>query len=282
MHRNSGAPSLRISLARTLGHLPYFPLQHRMLCLLHDPDKVRAGQQPNVQGVFPLGPAQLQCDTASFIEWGVVLKGGLERGLLQWFLDIGSRVPFDRFIDVGANVGTFAVPLSHIMPVMAFEPLGRHVKRLEQNAALNRPERIAIHGYALSDRESTETLYLKQDHCNEGIGALEPFADGSAMERWQIETKRFDDVFDLAEETLLIKIDVEGHERQALKGMAKTLRANKCLLYIETTQDAVGQELEKIGYEILPLRPNIFCRPQRGQVLDGHLLAYNFPVKTGL
>ena len=60
--------------------------------------------------------------------------------------------------------------------------------------------------------------------------------------------------FNITKKNLIIKIDVEGHEKQVLEGMEKTLSQNSVLLQIEIFDDNfenVNNLLLKLGFHFL-------------------------------
>lgn len=98
-----------------------------------------------------------------------------EAYLTGWFDDdfiaMAQRLlgPDDVALDVGGNVGLWTVPLAWRAAavgahVLAFEPAGSNVARLEQNLTLNSVGAAAtVIPKALSDRRATRQLVLRED-----------------------------------------------------------------------------------------------------------------------
>ena len=81
----------------------------------------------------------VQIDTRSYMEWFIYMYGWYEEPsvkLLQMIAHPGSIV-----FDVGANIGSYTLPLARTVGVTgmvyAFEPHPRVCKRLTANIALN-------------------------------------------------------------------------------------------------------------------------------------------------
>ena len=56
-----------------------------------------------------------------------------------------------------------------------------------------------------------------------------------------VRQARFDNEFALSNETIIIKMDVEGYEFHALAGMQQTLRRNACYVQVELFSDRLDE-----------------------------------------
>jgi FkbM family methyltransferase len=153
---------------------------------------------------------------------------------------------FSLAIDVGANVGLWAKPLTKKFDrVIAFEPLCQVYTCLERNVA-GLP--VDINRFALGSVNSTvEMVY---DSENTGGSFVSEVGTGS------IEIKRLDDL-DLPKFGLL-KIDCERHELEVLKGAMDTILKYKPIIVCEQqadTNECAGMFLKSFGaYEITNVR----------------------------
>jgi FkbM family methyltransferase len=145
---------------------------------------------------------------------------------------------FNIAVDIGANVGLWAKPLTKMFNhVIAFEPLEQVYECLEKNVAgLN----IEIHKYALgSVNDVVEMVY---DSENTGGSFVSEVGTGD------IVIKRMDDL-DLPKFGLL-KIDCERHELEVLKGATETILKYKPIIVCEQQADTnydAGAHLKSIG-----------------------------------
>lgn len=116
----------------------------------------------------------------------------------------------DAFVDVGANVGAYSVrAASSGMKVYSFEPNPENAKVLRRNAEINHLS-VDLFECALGSKEGEARLSPN--------GALSRVSlDGSVV----IPVRTLDS-FDLPRVDLL-KVDVEGHEFEVLKGAEKTI-----------------------------------------------------------
>jgi len=145
---------------------------------------------------------------------------------------------FDIAIDVGANVGLWAKPLTEkFKRVIAFEPLEQVYSCLETNVQdLN----VEIHKHALGNvNDNVEMIY---DSENTGGSFVSQVGTGDII------IKRMDDL-NLPKFGLL-KIDCERHELEVLKGSMDTILKYKPIIVCEQqadTDECAGLFLKSFG-----------------------------------
>jgi len=131
--------------------------------------------------------------------------------------------PGDRVLDIGANMGYYTALFANwVGPsgiVNAIEPDPDNFALLDANTQdFQKTERVRLHALALSEAAGTAKLFRSKD--NVGMHRLYDSicCDGSSME---VTVCRGDD---LALAPLdFIKIDIEGYEAFALRGLSNTL-----------------------------------------------------------
>ncbi len=146
---------------------------------------------------------------------------------------------FNLAIDVGANVGLWAVPLSkRFKSVIAFEPIHHVYECLDKNKTDN----IDVRKYALGNINSKINMVFDA----ENTGAS--FVDTNSVGSGNIEIRRLDDL-DLPKFELL-KIDCERHELEVIKGGVETILRYKPIIVVEQQPDVeycAGHFLKNIG-----------------------------------
>jgi FkbM family methyltransferase len=180
--------------------------------------------------------------------------------------EVGEAVALVRpgsvVADVGANDGMYSYAFARRAgTVHAFEPLPRCAGIVRDYARANR--RIQVHQVALSDEAGMRalTIPLREGREIETEASLiaapttasgAAGAGGSRVEEIEVRTLDSFALRDLS----LIKIDVEGHELEVLRGARETLRRERPAMMIEIEQRHHGEreirdvfaEVESYGY----------------------------------
>lgn len=168
-------------------------------------------------------------------------------------------------LDIGANIGNHARFFARFFPrVYAFEPHPRIFGLLSANAY---GHGIVAQNYGLSDRAGSFAV----EENRENLGASR-ISDGAGSGP-EYEVTRLDDVVsDLVQGDIgFVKIDVEGHEAQVIRGAAETLRRHRPIVTFEVLGSAVTagragalEELRALGYgHFYWLRPRAAWKAMR-------------------
>lgn len=137
---------------------------------------------------------------------------------------VNSLQPSDVFFDIGSCVGIVAIPAATTgATVYGFEPDPSYRGRLERNLVLNQLDNLHVVDWAVSDERSTVTLFT------DGVGGTSPsLAKVGKRGDVEVPTNSIDDA--IAEGVLpvpnVVKIDIEGAEILALRGMQKLMHSD--------------------------------------------------------
>lgn len=137
----------------------------------------------------------------------------------------------DHFVDVGANVGSYTVLAGGVAGarVTAVEPAPATYGQLQRNVALNGlGERTRCCQLGLSENVGTLRFSRDLDTVNHVL------AEGEDLPAVEVPVTRLDDLVG-QDVPLLIKMDVEGHERAVLRGGQATLADRRLLAVIMET-----------------------------------------------
>jgi FkbM family methyltransferase len=131
------------------------------------------------------------------------------------------------FIDIGANIGWFLTLVSTHFPerrIVAFEPSPANQQLCYRNLSQFTQSNTTLYPFAASDRRGF--LGIEQSSSNAAVVAInDNLALTAAVPA---------DEFVLNEpEIALIKIDIEGHEPSAIKGLEKTIRKHRPTIVTE-------------------------------------------------
>lgn len=167
--------------------------------------------------------------------------------LFRWIEKAAPAVLRGTAVDVGANIGNHSLFFSdYFSRVSSFEITPRTFKVLQLNAELS--DRITAYNVGLSDKVGE--AYLAVNSANLGDNRIVQAAT-EATHTVPVSTL---DAFELGAVSL-IKIDVQGHEWQVLKGSKETIRKHFPLIIFEQTAEdfAIGSSpsidlLKDYGY----------------------------------
>lgn len=172
------------------------------------------------------------------VEFAKRTEGVLLSALLD-AVDAGTVV-----YDVGANVGLYACLLGRMAAeVHAFEPNPHAAADLRRNVASNGLDNVSVHETAVSNTSGRR--YLTGHGTPNGRSELSETPTGLAVQSVTLDELE-------AEPPDVVKIDVEGHERDVLEGMAGLLASHRPVIFCEVHGDVadVTDLLTTYGYAI--------------------------------
>ena len=140
--------------------------------------------------------------------------------------------PNARVADIGAHIGYYALIEAQVaQKVYAIEPEPRHLEFLRKNVDLNsRGDRVMVYELAISDTVGRTWLSVSD---SPDMHRLRPPCDAPGAECIEVATSTLDE-FLKDKEVDVIRMDVEGAEWLAARGMTGILGGNKPLvLFIE-------------------------------------------------
>lgn len=139
----------------------------------------------------------------------------------EWCL--AQLKPGMTVVDCGAHHGMMSVLFAQVVgpegAVIAYEALPSNASVIEQNATLNGLGCIEVRPVGVGDANSL----VKIDFNSSNTVILADTANPAAAEGNAIQIVRLDDDFPPERRVDFIKIDVEGHDLQALRGMTRIL-----------------------------------------------------------
>ncbi|MDM0067679.1 class I SAM-dependent methyltransferase [Variovorax sp. J31P207] len=165
-----------------------------------------------------------------------------------------SRIIFD----VGANIGAYSILASQvptIETIHAFEIEEAAYQQLEFNVYANRLEgRVLPHFLAVSNKDGEVVFGVARPMAgNNGVIETSFHSQDIYSEQRRVRCVALDSLLSYADEQIALKIDIEGHELQALQGCKRILSNNRCMAQVEIYEKDQGIKsfLEEIGYKLM-------------------------------
>jgi len=233
---------------------------------------------PNCQLVTSMG-VQFLLFKGNDLVSNALRNGGYENDLHALSEGILRDKKDGVVLDIGANLGSYCVPLAKKHPHIrfeAFEPQRIVNYQLGTNVIINSLENVYTHHFGLSDHKDTIELVMPDYTVEGNIGAFSidkevreneyECSSKGATEKLQLLTLDSMGYTDVR----LLKIDVEGHELEVLKGGIETLKANNYPPIIfeawtwkpwyQEKRTALFDYLRGHGYNIIELGQNNIAR----------------------
>ena len=136
--------------------------------------------------------------------------------------------PDSVFLDIGCNIGWFVLLAATLSPsgkVIGIEPNEENLQLLYRSIATNGFQHVIVHPYAATDKAALLQLGLGAEYgFVHGVGDTDDsFVQGATVDALVEHEPRID----------IVKMDIEGHEPVAIRGMQKTIARHHPLLFTE-------------------------------------------------
>jgi FkbM family methyltransferase len=184
----------------------------------------------------------------------VLLTGSFERAEID--VARTHAIAGTTAIDVGANVGIFAVPLALAVGpqgrVIAVEPSPENVEQLEYNVGLNDLGNVDVRPIALAAEPGVVALQLGDDPAFHSTTTVVRSRDAATSTVVPADT--LDRIWHDAgsPDVSFLKIDTEGGELDVLRGARELLAACGMPILLEAKEQerlrALDEVLEPLGY----------------------------------
>ena len=169
----------------------------------------------------------------------------------------------DFVLDIGANIGIFTMAAASLVgpsgQVIAVEPLPANHRSLYAGIIQNRFENVSVMPFAASDRSGLIPAICAVDSSNGILGVRAQ----SGSEEYSVPTHRLDDVLATLPRLDVIKIDIEGHEPAAWRGMKTLIEKHRPVIFSEFSPIA----MRNVGHDALEYLAMIFDCYRRVRVL---------------
>ena len=242
--------TLAKSLLRFLGRQEYIRLgiRDRIIRACHNPDTAKSEEF-----AAPFFGSTYKGNLNSFLDWTVFYYGSHEREDLRLIQEVLEPVADPVAFDVGANIGhhaLFTAPLTKRL--YAFEPFEGVSKKMVTKLTDNHITNVEVCPFGLGEDNSVAD-YTPPDETNPGTGNF--LGNGAAGHTsLKLEIKKGDDF--VKEKHLdrldFIKMDVEGFEPFALKGLEQTLAEFRPAVYFEWAPSSRHEDASATAATLFP------------------------------
>jgi FkbM family methyltransferase len=164
-------------------------------------------------------------------------------------------------VDVGANVGTWAVPLSNLFDeVLAFEPDERNYSQIPTI------ENLTVVRAAVSDQTGETPFFVRSSSGHNSILEVHPIG-GEGMAPVPVVEEKTVSCFSLDDAcgngADFVKIDIEGGEVLALQGCVDVLKWQRSVFLVEChdTFSDVERELARLGKRVTRIPHPLVAHP---------------------
>lgn len=160
--------------------------------------------------------------------------------------------PGDTLCDVGGNIGMMTLLGSRLVGdtgcVHTFEPNPREVQRIAKTLADNAIRNVTLHPVGLSDAPDTLTLSIVTKHSGMGTLATPQGEEADLIsERHAVKVMRGDDELPAnLKPPVTMKIDIEGFECRAIRGLSATIAK----YHPAVCTEVLGQHLHRAGASV--------------------------------
>ena len=193
------------------------------------------------------------------IDRSILLFDFYENAQIKYLSNIFEKNRINYFFDIGANSGIYTLIIGKLFPdvqILSFEPIKTTFLKLTKNISLNRElKNIKGYNYGLSDKNlklKMKSLIKKGFVQSGGFSVVKNDENLQNLYTEYALFKRADDEFNIINQTICLKIDVEGHEIFLLDGLNNIFRNNKIFLQIEifpSNYDKVSKRLFALNFK---------------------------------
>jgi len=188
------------------------------------------------------GGMRIRCIRSDLLSLRLFTFGDDEPCLYRLLLTAVKAASRDcYFIDIGANLGSLSLRLSRytLCRSICVEPQPSLVKLLEENCRANDVnEKVTVRPYALSDRVGELRLFIDTSHL--GGASLRQLPGSQSI---VVPVKTLEDVVSIDEwaNAAIVKVDVEGYEKEVFLGASNLFSYALVPLVFEINQQALSE-----------------------------------------
>ena len=192
------------------------------------------------RGFFNIDGFKMYLDFLDPIDRKIILNQTYEVEEIKILTKLINNHSTKKFIDIGANCGFYSFQFAtQNLEVLAFEPNSEALLKMNNTITKNQnlKDRVKIFPFGISNINSKMQMrsMVKHGYTQTGGSSVttDKISQNNKYKIYEGDFKNGDEVLNFKGDNLAIKIDVEGHELNVLKGIQNLLKSNKCIIRIE-------------------------------------------------
>ena len=198
------------------------------------------------RGFYNINNTLFYLDFLDPVDREIILNKEYEQDAVN-FLETEMRKKFfSNFLDIGANSGYYSFYFAKKftdLKIQAFEPNADAYNKFLKTILKNSFKNIAIFNFGLSNiNEKIKMItWFKHGIAKTNSTILDKSHDTKNSKIFEANLRIGDEVINLSDKKILLKIDVEGHELSVLQGLKMLLNNNKCTILVEIGDEKFEQ-----------------------------------------
>ena len=205
---------------------------------------------------------RLLLDRSSWVDKSVIETGVWEAPQIAYIFDLIGRVLKERedliFVDLGSYWGLYSLMAlrAGVKRIHAFDADRHNFAQLQAQLFLNDAAfAVTSHNIAVSNESKTLEFWDSRTHPDgnrAGVGVI--YGKSPNHPSHEVQAVSIDDYLPMRNEVIFMKLDLEGHEAEALQGMVKTVQNNQVVMQIEIfdhNREKIESVIHKLGLKKL-------------------------------
>lgn len=192
----------------------------------------------------------------------IFFKNEYEERQIKFLKNYINKNKTEIFIDIGSNIGIYSLTIGKNfkkIKILSFEPVYNTFDNLNYNIHLNRlTKKITTFNFGLSNSSGTKKMIALKKNNYIQSGGYSFYIPKRRIDKNEViehyKSKVGDNIIKFKNKNIIIKIDVEGYEKEVLYGLKKLLLQNKILIQIEIFKEnfnKINKILKKLKFKLI-------------------------------
>ena len=195
------------------------------------------------------------------IDREIYLKDSYEYEQITYLKNLIIKDRLEILIDVGAHMGFYSINLSGLIKnTYSFEPILKNYKQLTKNIEINNFKNIKTYNVALGNVKEEVEMWVPNkdktggfsiyDEADEELKVYKP----DSLHKEKVSSNILDAILFFKNKKIVIKVDVERHEKKVIEGAVSLLKNNEVLIQVEifeSRKKEVFEILKKLNYKLI-------------------------------